>query len=103
VRTLDDGFYLRELCDYAGQAQGRLEVTLALSHAPAPAAAHPEFPHIRLVEGMVADAARQAMSGRCDNMVGFVAGPPIMVDHALRMLIREARLHPQFVRYDKFS
>ena len=56
VRTLDDGFYLRELCDYAGQAQGRLEVTLALSHAPAPAAAHPEFPHIRLMEGMVADA-----------------------------------------------
>jgi len=26
-----------------------------------------------------------------------------MVDHALRMLIREARLPPQFVRYDKFS
>ena len=71
--------------------------------APAPAAAHPKFPHIRLMEGMVADVARQAMSGRCDNMVGFVAGPPIMVDHALRMLIREARLSPQFVRYDKFA
>jgi len=25
------------------------------------------------------------------------------VDHALRMLIREARLSPQFVRYDKFA
>jgi hypothetical protein len=25
------------------------------------------------------------------------------VDHALRMLIREARLPPQFVRYDKFA
>jgi toluene monooxygenase electron transfer component len=55
------------------------------------------------MHGMVADAARQAMSGRCDNMVGFVAGPPVMVDHALRMLIREARLPPQFVRYDKFA
>jgi toluene monooxygenase electron transfer component len=43
------------------------------------------------------------MSGRYDNMVGFVAGPPIMVDGALRVLIREARLPPQFVRYDKFS
>jgi toluene monooxygenase electron transfer component len=103
VRTLEDGFYLRELCDHAGQAEGRLEVTLALSHAPAPAAAHPKFPHIRVMEGMVADVARQAMSGRCDNMVGFVAGPPIMVDHALRMLIREVRLSPQFVRYDKFT
>jgi toluene monooxygenase electron transfer component len=64
---------------------------------------HPKFPHIRLMHGMVADAARQAMGGRYDNMVGFVAGPPIMVDDALRMLIREARLPPQFVRYDKFT
>ena len=53
--------------------------------------------------GLVADAAQQTMSGRYDNMVGFVAGPPIMVDGALRVLIREARLPPQFVRYDKFS
>jgi toluene monooxygenase electron transfer component len=103
VRTLEDGFYLRELCDYAARAEGRLEVTLALSHEAVPAAMHPSFPHIRLMHGMVADAARQAMSGRCDNMVGFVAGPPVMVDHALRMLIREAGLPPQFVRYDKFA
>jgi toluene monooxygenase electron transfer component len=103
VRTLADGFYLRELYDYAARTEGRLEVTLALSHQEASAAVHPEFPHIRLVHGMVADAARQAMSGRYDNVVAFVAGPPIMVDHALRMLIREARLPPQFVRYDKFA
>jgi toluene monooxygenase electron transfer component len=103
VRTLEDGFYLSELCDYVARTEGRLEVTLALSHQPASAATHPKFPHIRLMEGMVADAARQAMRGRCDNMVGFVAGPPVMVEDALRMLIREARLPPQFVRYDKFT
>jgi toluene monooxygenase electron transfer component len=103
VRTLEDGFYLSELCDYAAQTEGRLKVTLALSHEQSPAAVHPEFPHIRLVDGLVADAAQQTMSGRYDNMVGFVAGPPIMVDGALRVLIREARLPPQFVRYDKFS
>jgi toluene monooxygenase electron transfer component len=103
VRTLEDGFYLRELCDYAAQTEGRLKVTLALSHEQSPAAVHPEFPHIRLMDGLVADAAHQTMSGRYDNMVGFLAGPPIMVDGALRILIREARLPPQFVRYDKFS
>src|SRR5262249_5839496 len=91
VRTLEDGVYLSELCDYAAQAAGRLEVTLALSHEQAPAPTHPKFPHIRLMDGMVADAARQAMSGHYDNVVGFVAGPPVMVDDALRMLIREAR------------
>jgi toluene monooxygenase electron transfer component len=103
VRTLEDGFYLNELCDYAAQTEGRLEVTLALSHEQAPAAMHPKFPRIRLMHGMVAAAAHKAMNGRYDNMVGFVAGPPVMVDDALRMLIREARLPPQFVRYDKFS
>jgi toluene monooxygenase electron transfer component len=103
VRTLEDGFYLSELCDYAAQAEGRLEVTLALSHEQAPTAVHPKFPHICLMNGLVAQAAQQAMSGRYDNMVGFVAGPPIMVDGALRILIREARLPPQFVRYDKFT
>ena len=103
VRTLEDGFYLSELCDYVARAGGRLEVTLALSHEQAPASAHPKFPHIRLMDGMVADAARQVMSGHYDNVVGFVAGPPVMVDDALRMLIREARLPPQFVRYDKFA
>ena len=103
MRTLEDGFYLSELCDYAAQTEGRLKVTLALSHEQSPAAVHPEFPHIRLMDGLVADAAQQTMSGRYDNMVGFVAGPPIMVDGALRVLIREARLPPQFVRYDKFS
>jgi toluene monooxygenase electron transfer component len=103
VRTLEDGFYLSELCDYVAQTEGRLEVTLALSHERASAAMHPKFPHIRLMHGMVAQAAQQAMSGRYDNMVGFVAGPPVMVDDALRMLIREARLPPQFVRYDKFA
>jgi toluene monooxygenase electron transfer component len=103
VRTLSDGFYLDGLSDYVGQTEGRLEVTLALSDERAPSDVHPQLPHIRLMNGMVSDAAREAMSGRCDNMVGFVAGPPVMVDAALRMLIRDARLPPQFVRYDKFA
>jgi toluene monooxygenase electron transfer component len=103
VRTLADGFYMRELSQYVGAAGGALEVTLALSHESAPADLHPEFPNIRLKHGMVGDVAGQAMTGRYGNCIGFVAGPPVMVDGALRLLIREARLPPQFIRYDKFS
>jgi toluene monooxygenase electron transfer component len=103
VRTLADGFYLRELSDHVARADGKLEVTLALSHEQAGSATHPQFPRIRLVQGMVGDATAQAMAGRYDNMIGFVAGPPPMVDGTLRLLIREARLPPQFIRYDKFS
>jgi toluene monooxygenase electron transfer component len=103
VRTLADGFYLRELSDFVNAAGGNLEVTLALSHEQAPSASHPHFPRVQLAQGMVGDVAAQAMAGRYDNMVGFIAGPPPMVDGALRTLIREARLPPQFIRYDKFA
>jgi toluene monooxygenase electron transfer component len=103
VRTLADGFYLQELSNYAAAANGKLDVTLALSHEQVPSASHPQFPGIRLLHGMVGDVAAQAMVGRYDNIVGFVAGPATLVDGALRLLIREARLPPQFIRYDKFA
>ena len=68
-----------------------------------PGDTHPRHPNIRLMHGMVGDATAQAMAGRYDNIVGFVAGPPPMVDGALRLLIRDARVPPQFIRYDKFA
>jgi toluene monooxygenase electron transfer component len=103
VRTLADGFYLQELSDYAAAGHGKLQVTLALSHARAEGEFHPQFPHLRLASGMVTGAMTQAMGGRFDNLVSFVAGPTPMVDEALRLLIKEARQPSLFVRYDKFA
>ena len=45
--------------------------------------AHPQFPAIRLAAGMVNEVAARAMAGRYDNVVAFVAGPPVMVDLVL--------------------
>jgi len=33
----------------------------------------------------------------------YVAGPPPMVDAMIRLLLREARLSPRDIRFDKFS
>lgn len=103
VRTLADGFYLQELSDHVAAAAGKLHVTLALSHEPAPGPTHPQFPHIKLASGMVTEAMMQAMGGRYDGTVSFIAGPPPMVDEALRLLIRVARQPAAFVRYDKYT
>ena len=103
VRTLADGFYVRELADYVAAANGRLEVTLALSHEAAATSRHPEFPQIQLASGMVHEVTGKAMAGRYDNIIAFVAGPPPLVDGAIRLLVTEARLPSQFIRYDKFS
>jgi toluene monooxygenase electron transfer component len=103
VRTLADGFFLRELSEYAARAEGRIEVTLALSHAQPPGHAHPQFPRVRLAHGLVVAVAAQALAGRSDNVVAFLAGPPPMVDAGLQLLLREKKVPRQFVRYDKFS
>jgi toluene monooxygenase electron transfer component len=103
VRTLADAFYMEEFAGFVAAAGGRLEVTLALSHEPIAAAAHPRFPGIGLAAGMVGEAMIRAMRGGYDNSVAFVAGPPVMVDSVLRHLTREAKMPRAFVRYDKFA
>ena len=91
------------MSEHVAAAGGKLEVNLVLSHEQAPGPTHPQYAGIRLMDGLVADAAARAMAGRYDNIIGFVAGPPPMVDASLRLLIRDARVPPQFIRYDKFS
>ena len=103
VRTLADAFYVGEFAQFAADAGANLEVTLALSHAPADTATHPQFPAVRLAAGLVTDVAAQTMAGRTDNTVAFVAGPPIMVDIALKHLTHEAKIPRTFIRYDKFA
>ena len=103
VRGLADGFYLQEMSDYVAAAAGKLQVTLALSHEEAPAATHPQFPHIQLASGMVTEVMTRQMGGQYDGTVSFIAGPTPMVDEALRLLIRVARQPAAFVRYDKYT
>jgi toluene monooxygenase electron transfer component len=103
VRTMADAFYLAELAGFAAAAGPSLEVTLALSHAPVEAGTHPQFPAIRLAEGMVDAVAARGMAGRYDDMVAFTAGPPVMVDSVLKLLTRDAKIPRAFVRYDKFA
>lgn len=103
VRTLADGFYLAELASLVDKADGALDVTLVLSDEAAPTNTHPDFPKVRLAEGFVHEAAARLIDGPADNTLGFVAGPPPMVDGAIRVLITEARLTPGRIRYDKFS
>ena len=47
--------------------------------------------------------AGEQMQGRFADVRAYVAGPPPMVDASLRLLLREARLPPADIRYDKFS
>jgi toluene monooxygenase electron transfer component len=102
VRTLADAFYLEALARYVAASHGNLEVTVALSHQDATTPTHPDHPTLKLASGMVHEVAVRATEARYDNVIAYVAGPPIMVDCTIRMLIMGG-VPTLDIRYDKFS
>jgi toluene monooxygenase electron transfer component len=103
VRTPRDLFFLEELAAFRASAPGSLEVTLALSDEACPPALREAWPGFAFDTGFVHEVAGRGMRGRYDGVRAYVAGPPPMVDGALRLLLKEARLAPSDIRYDKFS
>ena len=104
VRTLRDTFFREELSEFCAQASGKLQVTIALSDENAPDGTSTEHPGLSYATGLVHQVAGKWVSGSLGNATtAFVAGPPPMVDGALRMLILEGRLPANDIRYDKFS
>jgi toluene monooxygenase electron transfer component len=102
VRTLADAFYLEPLSRYAGASHGNLDVTLALSDETVGAALHADFPILKLANGLVHEVAEKAMAERDRSVIAYVAGPPVMVDSAIRSLIVGGVMRKD-IRYDKFS
>jgi len=103
VRSGRDGFFLGELQALQARHPARLAVTVALSDEDVPAALPAAYPGLAFARGFVHAVAGERMQGRFADVRAYVAGPPPMVDASLRLLLREARLSPADIRYDKFS
>lgn len=103
VRTGRDGFFLEELEAFRARYPARLSVTVALSDEDVPASLAGAYPGFAFARGFVHAVAGERMKDRFADVRAYVAGPPPMVDASLRLLLREARLPPAEIRYDKFS
>jgi toluene monooxygenase electron transfer component len=103
VRTARDGFFLDELEAFRARCPARLTVTVALSDEDVPDSLAARYPRFAFARGLVHAVAGERMRGRFADVRAYVAGPPPMVDASLRLLLREARLPPADIRYDKFS
>ena len=103
VRTMNDVFFHDDLSSFVSAYPENLNVTIALSDEEPPEKDAPCGGTIDFATGFVHSAAAIAMAGQYDNVVAFVAGPPPMVDGALRSLIMDARLPAASIRYDKFG
>jgi toluene monooxygenase electron transfer component len=100
VRTMRDAFFLRELSEFR---KDRLAITVALSDADVPASARSEWPALAFDRGLVHEVAKRAMAGKYLNVRAYVAGPPPAVDAAIRVLLLDAKLTTDNIRYDKYS
>jgi toluene monooxygenase electron transfer component len=103
VRTERDAFFLEDLAEFRAQCPERLALTVAFSDEDVSEAFVARHPALTFARGFVHEVAAAAMKGRYANVRAYAAGPPPMVDGVLRVLLREARLHPSDIRYDKFS
>jgi toluene monooxygenase electron transfer component len=100
LRTVRDAFFLRELSAFKRDG---LEITVALSDEDVPASAQSEWPALGFARGLVHEVAKRAMAGKYHDTRAYVAGPPPAVDAAIRVLLLEAKLTTDNIRYDKFS
>jgi toluene monooxygenase electron transfer component len=103
VRSERDRFLLDELHALQARYPARLAVTIALSDEDVPASLPAAYPGLAFARGLVHAVAGERMQDRFADVRAYVAGPPPMVDASLRLLLREARLSPADIRYDKFS
>lgn len=103
VRTYRDAFYLDELASLVRDSSERLQVTIALSDEPVPAEAVCEHPLLRFDHGLVHEIAGKHMQGNYQNLRAYLAGPPPCVDASIRLLLLQAKLPADHIRYDKFS
>jgi NAD(P)H-flavin reductase/ferredoxin len=103
VRTAKDAFYLNELSGFCKDFPRNLSIAVALSDEEVPVEAASDYPHLRFERGFVHEVAKRNMAGKYQNVRAYVAGPPPAVDATIRVLLQDARLSPDDIRYDKFS
>ena len=102
VRTLADVFYLETLSRYVAASHGNLKVTIALSHETTANLSLADYPLLYLANGLVHEVASKVLTNPDEGVIAYVAGPPIMVDAAIRALIVSG-LPNRNIRYDKFG
>ena len=103
VRSNADVFYLDRLHRFADTFPTMLRITVALSHDVPAAEIRERYPLLAFESGFPHEVAARDLAGRFAGRVAYLAGPPILVDVSIRMLITQGRLPVRDIRYDKFS
>ncbi len=104
LRDAAQAYLLGELAGLV-RASARLSVDVVFSDAPAPSALRAAWPELTFAEGLVHEHAAAALRGMAPDptRLHYVAGPPPMVDAAMRALVIGLKVSPTEIRYDRFG
>ncbi|WP_029584222.1 2Fe-2S iron-sulfur cluster binding domain-containing protein [Bradyrhizobium sp. URHD0069] len=110
LRDAESGYLLDELSSAVVRSERRLRVTVAFSNVPCSAELAARYPSLDFAGGFVHDVVRASFDAGSSSGLAqmksplfFVAGPPIMVNATLRVLVAERRISPTEIRYDRFG
>lgn len=103
LRTRADVFYLDRLNGLAASFPGTLRITIVFSHDEIDPSLRERYPALAFETGFPHEIAARDLADRFAGRVAYLAGPPILVDVSIRMLITQGRLPARDIRYDKFS
>jgi len=103
VRTYDDLYMVDRLRGLSEAASGRMALTFAFSDTLPSGSDRDTLAGIEVAEGFVHEAVGAAMAGRFEGVLAYMAGPPPMVEAAMRLLVMQGKVPPARIRYDKFS
>src|SRR5438105_570231 len=103
VRTMRDAFFLEELSSFQRRFPENLNITVALSDEDVRVSVSRDWPALGFDRGLVHEVTKRAMAGKYADVRAYVAGPPPCVDAAIRVLLLEAKLTTNNIRYDKYS
>lgn len=103
VRTYQDLFFHNRLLQLNELSEQKLKITFTFSDGAIPPENDDKAEGIQYLIGDVTPVAMQQLGNDFENAIAFLAGPPGMVDDAIKRLVIEAGFPVDRIRYDKFG
>lgn len=103
VRRMESLFYAHELSELRQAHPSRFAVVIALSD-DVPSEAHAkQYPLLRLESGLVHDVLARGQGEGLRASTAFLAGPPAAVDSGIRALVKNCKIPPSRILFDRFA
>jgi toluene monooxygenase electron transfer component len=103
LRAPGSAYLLDDLARTVQQAEGGLSATVVFSGAPADDETRARYPDLKFGAGFVHEVAAVSVGNVSADTRFYVAGPPGMVDAAMKSLVIEHKIQPARIRYDRFG